>query len=246
MEIDFYKEFSSYSTADLLIIIQEPDKYQPAAIKTAEQLLQQRDITQADREEADQHFAQQADIESTRLARTNMYKEQVASTLEPLVVPNTSVDPAKWFTLFLWSYGFFYAWVLYRVISIQIQLLQCENCKGYPTGWGGVVNAIFLTIVFFCLLKNRRWGWILLMVSTVSTIITGMFQLQVVYKYRNVLPISPLSLIVMNVLPIFIVLFLWRPSIAAVFEVNARVKRRSAWAGIVVGLLYEGVIGWVI
>lgn len=246
MEIDFYKEFSNYTTVELLIITREPEKYQSAAIKTAELLLQQRDITPSERQEADEHFSQQADAESIRLKRMNNYKEQVANVLEPVIVPNTPFDPAKWFRLFLWSYGLFYAWVLYKVVKAQVQFYQCENCKGYPTVWGGPVNAIFLTIVFFLLLKNKRWGWILLMVSNISAIITGVIQLQVLYKYRNVLPISPPSMIVTLGLPVLYVVFLWRPSMAAFFGVNVRDKRRSAWAGVAVGLLYSGFLEWVV
>ena len=195
MEIDFYKEFANYSTAELLLITREPEKYQSAAIEAAELLLQRRVITPVDTQEADRHISAQADAESVRLKRMNSYKEQVAEVLEPVIVPNTALDPAKWFKLFLWSYGLFYAWVLYKVVKEQVQLFQCQNCKGDLTVWGGLINAIFLTIVFFLLLKNRRWGWILLIVSSISAIIT---------------------------------------------------LRRSAWAGIAVGLLYCGIIEWVL
>ena len=74
MEIDFYKEFGHYSTAELLIITREPEKYQSAAIDAAERLLQQRAITPTDREEADQHFSQQAAVGSESLKRMNTHE----------------------------------------------------------------------------------------------------------------------------------------------------------------------------
>jgi hypothetical protein len=246
MEIDFYKEFANYSTAELLLITREPDKYQPAAIEAAELLLQRRVITPVDAQEADRQISAQADAESVRLKRMNSYKEQVAEVLEPVIVPNTTLDPAKWFKLFLWSYGLYYAWVLYKVVKTQVLFFGCENCKGYPTVWGGVINAIFLTIVFFFLLKNKRWGWIFLIVSNIGAIITLMLQLLLFYKYRDLLPIDPLSLIIAFGVPVLYVLFLWRPSIAVFFGVDVRTKRRSAWVGIAVGLLYCGIIEWVL
>ncbi len=246
MEIDFYKEFSHYTTVALLIITQEPDTYQSAAIEAAKQLLQGRIITPADREEAEQHFTQKSDTQSAEFSRMNIYKEQITNVLEPVIVPNMPLDPAKWFKLFLWAYGFFYVWILYKVIRTQVYFLHCKDCGGYPSVWGGPINAIFLTIVFFFLLKNKKWAWILLVVSNIIAMITLVNEMQVLYQYRGVLPISSTWVVFRILYPIVFVSFMWRPVIATFFGVNVQSKLRSLWAGLTLGILYFAVLEWVI
>jgi hypothetical protein len=238
MDLDFYNEFIHRSTVELLVITKEPEKYQPAAIEAAERLLRERGVSVADLEAADLQMLLEANAQSAKLLRIDAYREQVASVLEPVLIPNAPFNPEKWFKLFLVIYGLIYAWVLFHVVKSQLDLLDCKGCKGDPTMLGGPINAIFLTVVFFLLLKNRKWGWILLMASNITVVMTAFVQLQVLYKYRHVFSTGPVQYLSPFLLPVLYVLFLWRPAIAAFFGVDVKTKRRTAVVGFAAGLLY--------
>jgi hypothetical protein len=248
MQIDFYNEFRNSSTVQLLIITREPEKYQPAAIEAAERLLRERNISPTELDAANQQLVQEADDRLARSERMNAYKEQVADVLESVLIPNTSVNPAKWFRLFLVTYALLYARTLYNVVKTQMDFLHCKNCHGDFSMLGGPINAIFLTIVFYCLLKNRRWGWILLMFSNTIGVMAGLVMLPALYRIRyiNLFPISPVSLIFSFGVPLLYVVFLWRPSIAEFFGVDVQTRRRTAWIGIGAGLFVCAFINYIL
>ena len=246
MELNFFDEFKNYSTLDLLLITKEPEKYQPEATAAAEKLLRERNISIADIEGANHHLLQEADAQSVKLARMDAYREQVVDVFEPVLVHNAPLNPAKWFKLFLVSYGLIYAWALYTVVKTQLKFLNCKSCKGDITLWGGPINAIFLTIVFYFLLENKRWGWILLMASNIVGVVLGFVQLQLLYKYRDLFSVGPVQCITPFVIPVLYVLFLWRPAISEFFKVDVKTKHRTTAVGLGAGLLYCAIVEMVI
>lgn len=77
MEFEFYERFAAYSSADLIIIVRQPDQYQAEAIAAAERILQERDISETDREQAEQFFRNEESAKMAREERLQSYRDKV-------------------------------------------------------------------------------------------------------------------------------------------------------------------------
>jgi len=242
MEINFYDQFGNYSTADLLRIIKEPEQYQLEAVTAAERILQERSISPADIAETDRYIQKVEAEKTARLKKLNFYKGKVAEIVEPILIPGTPLPPSRWFRLFIIAFGGIYVWTFYKFIKAQVHFLQCEGCRGDIFVWANLINISYLSIVFFLLLKKRRWGWILLVAGTASAIPTGIFQLYELYRFREIVRFDSYTIISAMIVPIAFLFFLWREPIAGFFGVDVKTKRLTTLIGAILGILYAGFV----
>lgn len=241
----FYEDFRRYSTIELIKIVRESEDYQPEAVAAAQQLLLERNITSEEMEEALRNLQKAADEKGQGMQKIANIKDQIADVVSPVLVPETPLTPSRWFRVFLIFYGVLYAWSFYGFVKQQVYFLRCEDCKGDISLLGSFVNILFLSVVFFLLLMKKRWSWILLVAGDISAILTGVFGLYTMYKYRNVIRFEIGMIVYTAVIPVGLLLFLWRSSIAEFFGVDEKTKKWTALAGVVLGVLYIAMISQI-
>lgn len=246
MEFDFYHQFKAYPTVELVRIISEPGHYQADAIAAAERLLHERNVSREERDGADLLLREEEAEKMARSQQREIYKEQIADIVLPVMQPTPSLQPARWFKSFLFVFGVYYIICFYLFIKNQIYFLQCERCE-----FGGqvVLNFIgvtYLSVTFFLLLKNKRWAWIMMMAANIADILMGAYRIYVLYKYKDVIHVSVSEKVFTFAFPIAIVLFLWRPVISDYFGVTGTTKRRTLQLGILFGLVFDAIKIWVL
>lgn len=244
MDFDFYDQYRNYSTTDLLRIINQADQYQKEAVEAAQKVLGERTVTAEDmvlmergEEEERQRMAGAGGLQP--------YAEKFREVVGP-VATGRPLSPSRWFNLFLVVYGIGYAVGLYQFVHDQMIFLKCETCKGDYNLWAGFIRILFSTVLFLLLFKNRRVAWMLLVVGAISAVFTNTMQLFVLYKYRAVLHVSPVYTILNFIFPIAFALFVLKPSIITFFGLSEGAKRKTVWAGIIVGILYCGVVKFLL
>jgi len=237
MEFEFYERFAAYSTADLIIIVRQPDQYQAEAIAAAERILQERDISETDREQAEQFFRNEESAKMAREERLQSYRDKVVDFAEPLLMPQAEVSPWKWYRLFLTGYILIYIRAFYYFVRTEIMILR----HGLELGWfilADFADIAYLSVVLYLLVKKNRWGWILLFVGSVCEIAINFIQLEQLYKYRGVVRPNVGNVAFEILFPILLVFFLWKRSITDFFRVDAIIRKRSLLAGVAIGVVY--------
>ena len=173
--------------------------------------------------------------------------ERMADAVSPLVASSTPMPPAKWFKYFLFGFGCLYIRAFYIFVEGQIAFLKCERCPGGELVFLNFLAIAYLTFVFFMFFKNKRWGWILFMVYGIKGLVGDTIGFYYLYKLWRISPksISFIGEAMGLVIPVMVILFLWRPVIAEYFGIEASTKRRTMWAGVVVGLIGAGFSQWI-
>jgi hypothetical protein len=131
MGFDFYDQFTAYSTADLIIIVRQPDHYQAEAIAAVERILQERNISEADREQAEQFLRDEESAKMAREEKLQSYRDKVVDFAEPLLMPRAEVSPWKWYRLFLTGYILVYVRAFYSFVRNEIGVLHREYEVGF-------------------------------------------------------------------------------------------------------------------
>ena len=234
MNFDFYNEYRSYRTADLIVIVRQPEQYQAEAVAAAQLLLKEREVSEADELLAAQHLEDKETAKVARAEAINYYKEKVVDFVEPVVMPGTEVSPWKWYRLFMSAYILFYAWTFYIFIRKEIRFLHHSDGAGDMSIFFDFFNIAYLSLVLFFLVKKNRWAWILVFVDNLSVILSRFFRLFVLYKFRHVVQADTYTEIFAAIYPIAIVFFFWKRSIVDFFGVNEIIKKRSLIVGIAI------------
>lgn len=234
-QLEFYDRYRQYSTVDLIKILREKDSYQPGAVLAAEQLLQEREVTSVDEEEADQYIREKELKRMAATARVDSYKAAVADWVEPLARPSAELQPYKWYRIFLVVYGFWYARDIYQVVRYLI----VSRRMGLDLEDFVFVGATMTLDTFFLVLiiQKRKWGWILLLVEHTYMIFIDLILfvelLQIKMIHINVA--RNLSGALFN---LAMVAFLWRRPMAEFFGVVPVVKKRALGVGLGLGVIF--------
>ncbi|HXB95447.1 MAG TPA: hypothetical protein VNU70_09825 [Puia sp.] len=157
MDFDFYDQFSKYSSTELLKIVKQPDLYQPEALAAAGRLLQERQVSAAEEEEADRQFESHQQQAIHRARRFDAYKEQVADIVEPVLAPGAPLTPARSYKILVVGYSVIYGWLFYDFVRRQIRFLQSAD------RWIGslaydFVQIAYLSVLLYLLIRNADPG----------------------------------------------------------------------------------------
>ncbi len=242
MEFNFYDQFSHYSTSDLLEIVQQPDKYQAEAVSAAELLLKERVVSNSERADAQQHLAATQTQEQHRSELAGARMQKIAEFVNPTLNPGKALSPRRLFFLLLIVYGVSYCFFLYGFIKGQVHLLRCEGCRA-DLGTGiNFLQLAYETITFFLLVRKKRWGWILLFVLHVVSVLPLLYELYLWHRNVGYLPvlqnreITP-AMILYIIYPIVIAAFLWRPVMTRVFGIDRNTRNYALLAGAVISVV---------
>lgn len=242
MNFDFYQLYKDYSNADLLKIVKQPGDYQTSAITAATQILKERQVTAEEIQFIDDYFH---DIESSariKKEKIETIKTKAADFFEPVLHPSEKVEPNKWVNMLLLVIAIQYAWTLFKTAKELINFLHCNYCSLDIIFFAELLTLLYVPLIFFLLLKRRRWGWILLFADNLFSLISGASQSYIFFKYQSVHYGDTTSFLLQIIIKTAFVFFLWRDTISNYFSVTLETKKKTAFITIGGTLLFILII----
>jgi hypothetical protein len=238
MDFDFHQQFKDYSNIDLLKIVRLPANYQPAAVKAAEDILSERQISADEISVADQYIQDIENSEKNKKEKIDVLKHRVTDFLEPVINPSEKVEPDKWVNILLLVIGIQYAWTIFKTVKVLIDYFQCTYCTFDIAIVISLWSLIYIPVIFFLLLKRRRWGWILLFADNLFVLISSVSQSYIFFKYQHIHQGDTTSFLVQIFIRAAFVSFLWRNSITEHFGVSYETKKKTALIATTATLLF--------
>jgi len=247
MDFDFQKEFTNSSALELLKIIRNPGNYQPAAVEAARLVLSARNISQEEMDEANRELLHLEEEEKRKQEKIEAYKANVTGVLSSLIVPDQELKASKWLKFLLLLLGIQYIRLLFRSIQTFIFLVGCETC-GFDILWLiTAINIFFIPLIFYLLLKRKRWGWIIL---CGENIFSGVLLLTPFLKFIGNLvyhiyyididsdELASWDIIWPVIIRTLFAIFLFRKEITSYFNVGRKIKERTIMVAVFLALLF--------
>lgn len=203
MDFDFREQYKNWPTEDLLKITMHPDAYQPAAINAAVEILKNREITQIERVEAEKSFTT---------------PENIAEDNKPLSMSIRDIfsRPDKWVIIILTTAILQYLPLLHNDINMFTKVINNPNLPFRSVFLGSFIDILFLPIVFFLFYKHNSWGWILLFVTKLFTIIPTLTFYYLEYRGNKSFP-TFLYEVGIN---IAVAAILWKKDVRLIFNIS--------------------------
>lgn len=254
MDFNFYDLYKDYSTADLLKIVNRPDDYQPAAIDAATRILQERHVSEADIQEANNITL----VDQLNKESIIAYKEKAKDFLEPVLQPSTEVQPQKWLNILLLVVAIQYVWTFFingrDIINFIAAVMDCEKygdslLHETVTYWScfssrfnvmlffELFSLIYMPVTLYLLYKKYRWGWIIFFIDSVFVFVNTLGLVFLFFKYQHIYHVNPTSYLFQLLIRGALVFFLWGDNIAMHFGVTRQIKRKLALTTVVITLL---------
>ncbi|HEY4198578.1 MAG TPA: hypothetical protein VGM63_23720, partial [Mucilaginibacter sp.] len=228
MDFDYLSEYKDFPTSHLLAIVQSPQDYQPEAVYASQTLLNDRQVSEADRMETGLYLSALAAEEEKPRRSINRLKAQAVGLLEPVMRPRAEVDPRKWVNLLLTVILVQFVW---NLVSFSARLMPSSSRGGYDFSVSDIVGFLDLAltpVIWFLLYKRRKLGWISLMVIEILLALTSLSSFYYVFKYSFLRSANPGFFIWPVIFHSAFVVFLWRTDIAGYFGISEIIKKRTA------------------
>lgn len=163
------------------------------------------------------------------------------------------INPARaprWFGLFLLAYAANYVWQL--LLNINFLKLSWVVLHPPPDGWHSILNielfyynfiytileTVFLPIVLFPLLRQKRWGWILAVGGIVVFLTTRLAQLDISLRSPASIGYDWFQVIVPIAINAAFVTYLLRNETIRFFGVRSRTRKYTILVSVTVALLF--------
>ncbi|HEY1163890.1 MAG TPA: hypothetical protein VGE90_01960 [Chitinophaga sp.] len=230
MEFNFRESFQSYSNVELLRIIDEADKYQPEAVEAARDILGRREVHDSDYETMNS-FKTAVVVPAMPDDQTS--HEDISAFLESLVKPENDPRVPRWINMLLLVQFLLWAWWL---TGYAIYMRNITESKTWSMDAVNLLRMIwpvlYIPVASYLLYKRKRWGWILLTafyigtaaltISSYAYLFFASYFNQRGYHFFNLdIP----RLILDWLIRAGIVWFLWKPAVAAYFNISRKAKR---------------------
>jgi len=238
LNLNFHDIFQHTSTAALLVIRQQPEQYQPEAVAAAEELLKERNITPEDQVEADALMKEKEIPVSPLALKLTQYRQQTGELLDPLLRPQANVPAQKWLNILLLLIALNYGWVLYRAIQTLRYWWEVDGETVDVFLLFTLLNLVYIPLLFYGLLKKRRWGWVLLYADHIFVCITQLYQLTVLLRYPDDYWVNSSQLLLLLLIRVAFVFFLGRDNIRALFSISGKLQLYTALVAAAVAILY--------
>jgi hypothetical protein len=248
MDFNFYEEYKSYSNVELLKILKQPANYQPAAVEAATLILQEREVSEEDNFEVNQHFEQITQHQQVKKEKSAFFRQTIIDFLEPVIKPGTEVKPEKWLNILLVLIGIEYAWGAYNAI-LGAFFGGGNSLTAYGHGYDiffllDIFYLLYVPFIFYLLFKRKRWGWILLFADNMLSAMVGLLEVySMVSRFNNYgsgdIPVTFFIGLIIKCLVLF---FLWRKDISTLFKVSVKTKQHTVAFTAVIGFLLFAVL----
>lgn len=222
MNFNFYDQYRVYSNVELLRIISRADEYQPEAVEAASLVLKDRNVTEEERAEVEQFFADK----NAKAEKIEAYKDKAKDFFQPIVQPEEDVKPAKWLNIVLLLVAVDFLWEFYRAVKDTISRSKCADCPVDPFSLLlSISGVVYLPVIFYLLLKRRRWGWILLFADNGISVLLQLSQAHIFFKYQDMHGSDTTAFLLPVLIRLGFLVFLWRNDISGYFGVSMKTKQ---------------------
>ena len=233
---DFLRHYAGLSNIELLKILEEKEKYQPAAIETAQQILSERNYSN---DEAIAARSELSFLVNKKIERQEKINKRI-NNINEVIDENFGIKektPKKLLNLFC------FALFLFNLISGFFSIkdftyLFTSRTTGYIFG---VLAYLLPLLIIYLLYKRNNWGWVLIVAINMILALQTIHSIFIFYKYRDVFlaPSSPYRLLVNLSFYIAVIVFLNSKKIRDQFTIT-RDGRITTFiiAGIISILMY--------
>lgn len=230
----YYKEiYKDYTTAALLKITLQPDKYRMEAVAAANDLLTQRPVTIADRQHAAQELAS-VSAEKKEIIQSDNY---IIDLLEPGLKTGNEVRVEKWLNFLVVVILLYFAWHAYDTVKSTIYFATTP----FPFPWWTLASYldVIATPLFACLLyRRKRLGWILLFGISLFGLVFKFYQLSTLSEFLFSSGHNTVSFFVALVIDIGTCIILWHKEVRERLYISDTLRTRVTLAALALILAY--------
>lgn len=229
-KFNFKESFQSYSNVELLKIIDEADKYQPEAVDAARQILGGREVHDSDYEEMNSF---KTVVVAPAQQNNENGGEDISTFLESLVKPENDPRVPRWINMLLLVQFLLWAWwltgyAIYMRNIAESRIWSMDAINLLRMIW----PTLYIPVASYLLYKRKRLGWMLLLAfyigTTALTIINNAYFFFAAYfgqREHYFFNLDLPRLILDWLIRVGIVWFLWKPVVAAYFNISRKAKR---------------------
>lgn len=228
MNNSLHDQYKDYTTADLLKITMSPESYEHAVVIEATAILKTRVVTQADIEEAEGDFRENAPATPKKGPLANIFNV-------------SSYSHETWLNIILAIAVSEYIHLVYTDIKLIPAVLSGQDYPYRFVSLSSYLDLLFLPFVYYMFYKRMRWGWITLFGVKLFTIVPSL-----IFYFNEYWPVEHgIHLLTYSLLNIFldipILTFLWKQDISDIFNVNSKTKRLTVSVIVLVTVLLIGI-----
>lgn len=241
MNFNFYERYKDYSTFELKKILQQAGDYQPAAVEAVTAILRDREQLSESTNEEDPALVAVGEIdEDTQTVGPQHWTEKIAFLLKPVLQPVENIQPNRWLNILILLLALRLMWLAYGFFKLLYLLIGCEDCAMDRYFWLAVLNAPFIGVVLYLILKQRALGWILLCSECVFLITSGLTPIYYYLKKADLLEAGlwELMFFLPLIVRVLVVIYLWRPDVAGIFGITEQRKKKVVMITAGLTLLY--------
>jgi hypothetical protein len=235
MDFNFRDSFQAYSNVELLRIIDEADKYQPEAVEAARHILGGREVHDSDYEQANGFkVAQKEGVRPGEESLSDFLESIIEREIDPKVIRLVNI---LYIVLTL-----YYVWILLSLIQPLDAFQQCEDCSVMsPDFFSMTYPVIYLPLAVFLMIRRKRLGWFLLTGFLIVRVLANVIDIAY-YSYLvkdlhtfNYWPVVEVAIFM--AIRAGIVLALYKPGVAAYFNVGERARRNTLIISVSIGIV---------
>jgi hypothetical protein len=241
MNFNFYERYKDYSTFELKKILQQTGDYQPAAVEAVTAILKERELLpESANGEGPENEAIAGTDEETRTAGPQPWTGKIALLLKPVLQPVDNIQPNRWLNILLILLALRFIWLVYGAFKLISLGTDCEDCAFDKYFWLAMLNAPFIGLVLFLMLKQRTLGWILLCSECVFLITSGLTPIYYYLMKADLLEagLGELLFFLPVICRIAVVIYLCRPDVSGIFGITQQRKKKVITITVGLTLLY--------
>ena len=182
--MDFIRQFETYSTIQLLRIIDSPNDYQPNAVEAAKKIISSRQLSGEEFEIAKGVLDAEKREKEQKDKLKNIYKsffDAVNPTHHGTFIPQNTI---RLISIVL---GGLFLFQLYRELELMYAIFFVES-----TDWDFFMLVYFLPLIFFATVivlfyKRKKAGWFLLAIYLIFSAMSAIGMLIVFTKITRIL-----------------------------------------------------------
>lgn len=244
--IDFAQRYSSYSTKELLTIVGNPGKYQPAAIIAAKQILASRNLSGDEIASVKQELKEEYDAEMKRIQEKKEAAERLKNSISKFASASSPVTASrspvsKTIVVISIVFGF----IALAQIAAEWSMIEFMF-RDVHAKWDGseipfVLPLVFLPVAVVLFAFRKKAGWIMMALymsgSVASGVLLTVWELSRTpsqYEFLLMPPASPYRYGVGAIFYSITLFVLCKVTIREIFLVSPKAMVRSIVLGMLV------------
>lgn len=238
MDFNFYELYKSSTTVELLTIVAQPEKYQPAAVDAAKLILRERKVSEAEEIQAAEAIAARQPK-----GKKGIEEKSLSELLDPLTESGWDRPIERKLYIFLAIVSIYYSWEAYTSLQGILIGLTDETFRRFIIP-DGLRFTLIITMLYF-LWNRAAWGWRLLLGYSLLGI-PDEFEFVytelwiAIYEGEGI----ELTNLLLLALKVIFVVYMWRDKIANHFSIYRPDKWKAVRVTIIVYVILS-LLEWM-